>query len=423
MALVVSDPVQQIDTRREIHDKFAEAMVDLSLVSHVGDPRYEEEPAKAIQRMREVDQTFHTDIQSEIQAIELRLRRQQLEGQWVRDHQHDPGEHAEEEKEAWVEDQLHRAGGGVNCKLPQYTPQVGRGGTSTLGAGGLTTNEAFSTTVESRAEKLQVHDRVSVGGRVGTIQRFRGEHADISWEDGDSSTVETRNCSLIGKAHPAKVVTSLPPARQRRPYSGPAPHSQQGASELSALFSQEGSGSSPGWVRPPPQNRRQQVEEKKKQYSSKMPSKRDPAYVDPQGSPKRRIGPAGASRFMQVHQHQEAFAERELQKDKGQPVGLAYLPDTLCVCDNPGPGPAAQLLELRGMRVTHVSPTGLPVGPADEVHTAAALRQQLAKCQESTVVGIRAEPWSQRRTVEKKKREFQEKLATAKTSQGVVSKK
>eukprot|EP01065_Artemidia_motanka_P008709 TRINITY_DN14389_c0_g1_i1.p1 TRINITY_DN14389_c0_g1~~TRINITY_DN14389_c0_g1_i1.p1 ORF type:complete len:432 (+),score=95.22 TRINITY_DN14389_c0_g1_i1:75-1298(+) len=399
MAVVVSAEAHAIDTRRAVHDKFSDVMDDLSLVSHVGDERYGSEPREAVSRLRQFDDTFHTDIHAELDAIEKHLRRQKLQQQYYARPDNPM------QLDAWVEDQLMQGGGEVTCRLPQKPSRsLGR---SKMVQEGTCYNRNY-TPASARGSRIERLDRVQMREFQGVVQKVLGDRCVVLWDTGSSSTVPTADCALLQKAHPARVVTDAPTggdARRRSRSARTVPRE----SALAPLFSRQSSGVTPSFLKPPPddQNRRVQLAEAKKKAASKEPQRT--RSLSPRSRP-----PQVATRFMEVHRPAVA-QERVIEMEEGKPLRLHFDPETLCICDTIGNDVAvAAVSDLRGMRITHIASSRPPFSDGDAVHTAAAVRQRLARAQLSKLLVLRAEPWSLRRAVEKKRREFQEKIPSQK---------
>eukprot|EP01062_Namystynia_karyoxenos_P063991 TRINITY_DN56840_c0_g1_i1.p2 TRINITY_DN56840_c0_g1~~TRINITY_DN56840_c0_g1_i1.p2 ORF type:complete len:471 (+),score=122.34 TRINITY_DN56840_c0_g1_i1:66-1415(+) len=418
---VVRSTTHLVDTRRSVQDKYTDVTEDLTLVSHVGNDRYGEEPRLALGRLKQFDEAFHTSIASELSAIEQHLRRHKLEREWE-DLQGRCGEGDAGEMQRWVDAELAQGRGGVRCRLPRprITARPSRPGQarSRMAEEGTMENRAFVERINSRDQgNLHVQDRVCVGGRAGTLERVCGRLCEIVWaDDGTRSTgVELRNCTLLRRGHPAAhIIAAASPARSSRPASVPRARSAPRSgppSRLSALFSMKGQPGAPDaldFLRPPPPeaNRRVQVRRHREDAEA-----RDMRGRSAGRSPHRvALGGAGSratARFMEVHTDAPKAQVAVLRKKRGEPLALHFDPESLCVCDG-----AAQLHELRRMRVTHVALGDAPVSDKDRVATAADLRQRVRKAQGYSMVTVRAEPWTNRKEVERRQREFRAKLAT-----------
>eukprot|EP01065_Artemidia_motanka_P001212 TRINITY_DN1055_c1_g1_i1.p1 TRINITY_DN1055_c1_g1~~TRINITY_DN1055_c1_g1_i1.p1 ORF type:complete len:420 (+),score=153.41 TRINITY_DN1055_c1_g1_i1:66-1262(+) len=396
MALA-SEEMLRIDQGRRVHDKYVDAMDDLSLVAHVGDSRYGDLPQTALERMRQSDDVFHTDISEEMTAIEERLQRRQLENVWIRESDEGTQALSTEEAElamtAWVDEQMAQRASTVSCRLPASSPPRGSQGAAPrvqLGTGGR---------VQAPAG---LHDVVAVSGQHGEVVKRSGDTCEVLFDDGSTALMQASVCEVVERAHPAKAILSKRQSSGRRPYSGTSSGSKTGReSELQGLFSRAGQVSSPGFLKPGTQ--RELVEQKRNLHRSMIPAKHETG-----ATPKRsRSKLAGVQpRYMKVHER-VGPSDHVIEKEAGELLAVVFHPETLVVDDD-----GESFAEMRGKRITHVGCAEPPFTSSDEVHNAAAVRQQLSKARGSTVLAIRVEPWSQRRAVEKKRREFQERLAT-----------
>lgn len=299
MAVVVH-PEFVIETRRAVDDKFASAMEDLSLIAHVGDSRYRDEPAKAVMNLRNIDECFHTDIQSELRTIEGMLRRQQLEGTWYKEHDEGMAAATPEERDEamreWVDEQLTKSDGSVSCALPASPSQKVRNGIAKVDHRSPATISRRMGRPGTVGDKVQCSD-----GQIGVVKRVRDGEVVVELEDGARLTLGVNECEVVEKAHPAKAVVAARPAQLRRPYSGPAHKSGTVESELSGLFSRvEEAGDKPGFLTS--SERKKGIEDRKAAHISKMPSKRTekPDQAEPKQLTASKTA-ASTSRFMDVH--------------------------------------------------------------------------------------------------------------------------
>jgi len=311
MAVVVH-PDLAIETRRAVDDKYACAMEDLSLIAHVGDKRYMDEPAKAVENLRQIDDCFHTDIQGELRAIEQLLRRQQLESQWE-------SEVSEGDKEAWIDEQLQSYDATtVSCALPASPSQRVRKGLARVDhqspAQGSWERRVNRPAAVGDVVEVTTGDRV-VSGVVKAI-RPRNEVV-VETEEGDlrASQAETR---VLEKGHPARAVVAGNVAKPRRAYSGPVKAVE--SSELSVLFSRHDPEARPGFLNP--DSRKQMIQDRKAAHISKMPPKRAPKTQGEPPNPKQLTAKktqASTSKFMDVHTKAPSFEQSrrsEVEKNR-----------------------------------------------------------------------------------------------------------
>lgn len=316
MAVVVH-PDLAIETRRAVDDKYACAMEDLSLIAHVGDKRYMDEPAKAVENLRQIDECFHTDIQTELRAIELLLRRQQLEGQWE-------SEVSEgQDKEEWIEEQLQSYDATVSCALPASPSQRVRKGLARVdhqSPAGLRPPRGGTAAVGDTVEVMT--DEVVLSGIVKAI-RPRNEVV-VETEDGEVKAPQAA-VRVLEKGHPAKAVVAGQVQKPRRAYSGPVKAVE--SSELSVLFSQHDPAARPSFLNP--DSRKQAIQDRKAAHISKMPPKRPTKAQGEAPNPKQltaRKTAASQSKFMDIHNKESTSVSRRSEVEKNRQIFLDKKP-------------------------------------------------------------------------------------------------
>ena len=401
------------------------------------------------------DATFNTDIPSELRRIENMLREQKLEQQWKKEGRGTGLAEEQETMQEWVRDQLEQgAAAEVQLKLPYRskvrhstqnppypipTPQqLQTHNESTIN----NKNDWYEESLverESQAAKGP-GDRVQVwrsplttylptplqyNGRNAMVMKASRGNCEVRWDkkeaDGEeSASVAQTDLVLLSKAHPALTIT----AEGRQSDHFMARHSRNGyrntaVSSLSCLFSDADGINSPAFLQEKSNNRKAQVEAAAHERRKKMMISRAPQQggYNPRTSTNRTSKLTVSSKFRE--KPQAGAKEMQISKEEGEHVGLVYDPETLCLLEAERDSPAEAFDKYRGMRITHVSTREEPQFSNDEgVHSGAQLRKALARAQESETVAVRFETWTQRRAVEKKKREFREKLVATKGRSG-----
>ena len=258
-----------------------------------------------------------------------------------------------------------------------------------------------------------------VENRMGTIVGvMRDGSCKVKWDKKqqdreDVSTINSHECSLVAKAHPAAAVMASPPRKTALRAGEPSwRYKTQSVSVLSSLFSDPEAPLPDFLVSDDQSSRKQIVAQNQQARRTKMMhnQSRDRSFTEPSVQRSRR--PVVQSKFRDKPPFASPGAQEvQISKEEGAQLGLIFDPETLCLLEAERDSPAEAFDKYRGMRITHVSTREEPQFSNDEgVHSGAQLRKALARAQESETVAVRFETWTQRRAVEKKKREFREKL-------------
>ena len=258
------------------------------------------------------------------------------------------------------------------------------------------------------------------GRKAMVLKNVRGM-CEVRWDkkapdEDETAQIPCSDLLLISKAHPAmtitaetRAVTQTTPARWR--------HKSNTVSYLAPLFS-DPEGPVPEFRSGAPESRKEKVERENQQRHVKMMTNRPQArsnsravaaLASPRPSSRKLAGVQ--SKFRQ--RPPSGSVTRTVNKEPGVDVGLVFDPETLCVLDVYEASPAEAFGDLRGMRISHVSCREDHEGEfttEESVNTREQLRRGLARAAESDVVSVKFEVWTQRRAVEKKKREFRERL-------------
>eukprot|EP00755_Sulcionema_specki_P022191 Sspe_Gene.75915::Locus_47435_Transcript_1_1_Confidence_1.000_Length_1482::g.75915::m.75915 len=397
--LTADDQSHLIDQRIQVDDKFADTLNALVLVSHVGDGRYGKFPMEALKRLKHNDVAFGTDIQQELEEIELRLRRQKLETQWQKEGK-GQGMNPEDEVVAmqeWIEEQIQKGGGEVNLKLPKQRGSIAGVESSLKQTGQL-------GTAEKKPPKKTPGDRVRYGDNVGVVIRSKnGGLVDVKFDSG-VQTLDSSDLVLLSKGHPAMLITlgnGYKPRKVTRP---------QVTSRLACLFSQAGTGETPEFVAQPG-TRRQEVAQALEERKNKMMIRKphpERRHFDPASPPRKTLNVA--PRYLS--KAPERPMDFPINKEAGEQLGLIFDPETMCLTEAVEGSPASSLEKMRGMRLTHVSfrEDAPPFNTDEGIHSKEHLRKAMSKATGASHLVLRLEPWTMRRAVEKKRKEFTEKL-------------
>eukprot|EP01061_Rhynchopus_euleeides_P004886 TRINITY_DN14087_c0_g1_i2.p1 TRINITY_DN14087_c0_g1~~TRINITY_DN14087_c0_g1_i2.p1 ORF type:complete len:433 (+),score=178.76 TRINITY_DN14087_c0_g1_i2:93-1391(+) len=409
--LTAGEQAHLIEQRREVRDKFNELLYRLEVIKRLGEPSFGDNPEQYLRSMKIDDATFNTDIPSELRRIEVLLREQKLEQQWKKEGR---GAGLGDEQQAmqdWVHGQLEQgAASEVQLKLP-YKAKLNTHMDATI----ANKNDDYETSLLERDQ--QAHkgpgDRVQYNGRNAMVLKVARGMCEVRWDKKDpegeeTSMVPASEVYLLSKAHPALAITAESRTVERY-LRGRQRNTAQ--STLASLFS-DPDGSTPAFLQTGTDgSRRAVVERSQRERRSKMMIARTP-----QPGSSRATSSRSKLNVQSKFREKPPFAqpgaqEMQISKEDGKPLGLIFDPETLCLLEAQKDTPAEAFDKFRGMRITHVSTRDDPQFSNDEgVHSAAQLRKALGRAQESQDVAVRFETWTQRRAVEKKKREFREKL-------------
>eukprot|EP01059_Diplonema_ambulator_P018188 TRINITY_DN3038_c0_g3_i2.p1 TRINITY_DN3038_c0_g3~~TRINITY_DN3038_c0_g3_i2.p1 ORF type:complete len:435 (+),score=178.66 TRINITY_DN3038_c0_g3_i2:482-1786(+) len=417
--LTAGEQAQVIDDGKNVGEKFNNSLLNLEIIKYTGHPSYGDEPQKRLGIMKKEDATFNTDINKELQRIELLLRQQKLEQQWRKEGR-GQDMHPDEEHDAmvdWIQEQLeHGACSEVQLKLPKKKR-------TDLGAASVLDNKNhdYEDTLHNRkaSEVKNQGDRVSFNGKHGVVQGNKDGVCAIKWdkpEEGEELTAEipASDLVLLSKAHPGMMITASSRKTTYKPQQQRKSTSNQ-TSCLASLFSQY-DGSSPDFLHPAADSRRAKIERIQHERKAKMMSAKGSHSVAVTAGPKpAKKNVDVQSKFMQRTYAPLSNKEVQINKEANEPLGLTFDPETLCLTDTKD-GTGSALDACRGMRLTHVSTREdySPFTNEEGVHSKEQLRKALAKATRSEIVAFRFESWTQRRAVEKKKRENREKLIATK---------
>ena len=208
---------------------------------------------------------------------------------------------------------------------------------------------------------------------------------------------------VLSRAHPALAITKDRGAVDTK--NAKWRHISNATSVLSGLFSRAADGDSPSFLEP--KSRKSIIESEQKARKNRMMMSRSQQSA----GPRKKI--EVASKFMSKPPFAPlGYKEKNISKRAGEPLGLNFEPDTMCLTEVEENSPAVVFDEFRGMRITHVSlrEDCPPFTSEEGVHSKEQLRRALTRATASEHVSIRFEQWTQRRAVEKKRREFREKL-------------
>eukprot|EP01064_Diplonema_japonicum_P001893 TRINITY_DN11250_c0_g2_i1.p1 TRINITY_DN11250_c0_g2~~TRINITY_DN11250_c0_g2_i1.p1 ORF type:complete len:448 (+),score=141.09 TRINITY_DN11250_c0_g2_i1:41-1345(+) len=416
--LTAGEHAQVIDDGKSVGEKFNNTLFSLEIIKSIGHPSYGEMPQKRLGDMKKEDAMFNTDINKELQRIELLLKQQKLEQQWRKEGR---GQelHPDEEEDAmleWINEQIQQgAASEVKLRLPTQKR-------ADLKAMSLLDNKNtdYEATVCHRKSSAQKGpgDRVAYGGKHGLVIMKKEDMCQIRWDkpeenEDEVSEIPTTDLVLVSKAHPGMLIT----AEMRRPnYERAAwKHQTNQVSQYATLFSQC-DGSSPDFLQPSTTSRKAKIEKMLQMRKGKMMTSKS-GHTTSAPARRKKEHAVPKSKFMQ----KPPFAplgtkEVQIAKEPSEPLGLVFDPETMCLTEIKDGTPSAALDECRGMRVTHVSTRTeySPFSNEEGVHSKEQLRKALAKATRSDTVAFRFETWTQRRAVEKKKRENREKLIATK---------
>eukprot|EP00756_Hemistasia_phaeocysticola_P004539 Hpha_TRINITY_DN12876_c0_g1::TRINITY_DN12876_c0_g1_i2::g.24278::m.24278 len=354
-----------IDARHRVVDQHSEALELLSLIGQVGHPEFEEAAFAALQELKMLDEGIPTNIDRALERVEHDTSLRRYQAMWREQngvaHPNTTDliepELSREEQEAmddWVEARV-TSQPVIKIRLPPKR-RPSAGATSHLRANGLLAPASL-------------------------VPRVRKDD---------------------GGVHPAAVVTA--PGRSR--ISKPRPNAPQVSSSLEGLFSKEGEQDTPEFLRQPAgqQNRRLAVQLRQQEHKKKMmrksvaPQERAPAPESPRN---RRIKAGAKPRYEYVSDVRSVV----LQKNPGERVDVRVDPESLTCIDSR----TSDLVACRGMRLTAV--TTNEDGNRREVHTRKELDRALAYADSDTTVTLTFEPCSRKHLIEKRKRDWKEKVA------------
>ena len=258
---------------------------------------------------------------------------------------------------------------------------------------------------------------------MGQVQSVKGGICEVKWDkktaDGEeSSKVPPNELVLVQKCHPAAAI--LQDRRPKNLSSRDAKwrYKSSTTSDLALLFSQaDEQASSPDFLVQRDDSRRAVVDRQLSERKAKLMLYHDKEHGGHTSQPRSRKLNV-QSKFRQKPPFTAVGSQqRDIQKEEGEQLGLVYDPETLCLLESVPGSPAQAFDDMRGMRVTHVScRDGFSGDFATEeaVHGKEQLRRAIARATSATSVAVRFELWTQRRAVEKKKREFKERLISTK---------
>eukprot|EP01060_Flectonema_neradi_P022580 TRINITY_DN3081_c2_g1_i1.p1 TRINITY_DN3081_c2_g1~~TRINITY_DN3081_c2_g1_i1.p1 ORF type:complete len:427 (+),score=106.01 TRINITY_DN3081_c2_g1_i1:49-1329(+) len=409
MVLTAEEQSHVIGQRREVQNKFEKIFFSLYLLKQAGDDSYGG-PMDAIKELKLQDATFDTNIREELGNIELHLRQQKLETQWRKEGRGQDlhGEEEEAKMMEWISEQLESgAASEVQLRLPA-TRRSETGGNPVV----ANRNMDYEDILKTRRQQAQkkAGDHVMCGNRRATVEKVKGNNCVIRWDkkdvDGeDTEIVPMEDLRVLERAHPALAITKDRGAVDVK--NAKWRHVSNATSALAGLFSRAADGESPAFLEPSARSRKRLIEEEQKNRKNKMMLSRS----QPSAQPRKKINVA--SKFMSKPPFAPlGYKEKCISKKAGEQLGLQFEPDTMCLTEVEENSPGSAFDEFRGMRITHVSlrEDAPPFSSDEGVHSKEQLRRALTRATASETVAIRFEQWTQRRAVEKKRREFREKL-------------
>eukprot|EP01061_Rhynchopus_euleeides_P004885 TRINITY_DN14087_c0_g1_i1.p1 TRINITY_DN14087_c0_g1~~TRINITY_DN14087_c0_g1_i1.p1 ORF type:complete len:399 (+),score=188.23 TRINITY_DN14087_c0_g1_i1:162-1358(+) len=369
-----------------------------------------------VKKLKIEDANMTTHIPTELHKITLHLRRQKLAQQWKKEGRGQGLEDDDVAMEAWVQEQLEQGGASeIDVRVSKKKSR-----NPTVVARIDNQNDDYEVQVQTRLQEAKKGhgDRVVFDNRMGTVTKvMRDGRCQVKWDkkqaDGEEeTTMQMNDLVLTTKAHPAQAVLASPPRRRSLRTGDPAWRYKSAAiSSLSCLFS-DPEANVPEFLIPSAEDsRRSQVARTQQDRRSKMMHNSASRSVTEPSVPRARKLDVQSKFREKPPFAQPGAQEMQISKEDGKPLGLIFDPETLCLLEAQKDTPAEAFDKFRGMRITHVSTRDDPQFSNDEgVHSAAQLRKALGRAQESQDVAVRFETWTQRRAVEKKKREFREKL-------------